>query len=62
MKQAVIIADAMVMLVVNLIGFRPAHSYRRNMAQMVAEKRLRPLPGKMSIVSPVRQSEWNHRL
>jgi hypothetical protein len=60
-EQAVKIADVMVTLILGLIGFYLAHSYRRKIALNVAEKRLiaySALWSRMVCASPVRLSEW----
>lgn len=60
-EQAVQIADVIVTLTVGVIGAYLAHSYRRNQALNVAEKRLTAysaLWNRMNSPSPVRLAEW----
>ncbi|MGZ8919127.1 MAG: hypothetical protein ACXW0T_12975 [Methylobacter sp.] len=60
-QLAVKIADVVVTLILGLIGYYLANSYRRKIALSVAEKRLAAysaLWNRMVIASPVRQSEW----
>jgi hypothetical protein len=55
------IANVLVTLILGIIGFYLAHSYRRKIALSVAEKRLAAyssLWSRMNIASPVRQSKW----
>lgn len=61
MEEAVKIAELAITLILGVIGFYLAHSYRRKIALSVAEKRLAAysaLWGRMNIASPVRLSEW----
>lgn len=61
MEQAVKIAEVVITLILGVIGFYLAHSYRRKIALSVAEKRLvaySTLWSRMTMASPVRVSEW----
>lgn len=63
LTEAVQITQVMVTLILGLIGLYLAHSYRRNIALGVAEKRLAAysaLWSRMNIASPVRLSEWRN--
>jgi hypothetical protein len=57
-------ANIIVTLILGLIGFYLAHSYRRKIALSVAEKRLAAysaLWSRMNIASPVRLSNWTDK-
>lgn len=63
MEEAVKIAEVGITLILGVIGFYLAHSYRRKIALSVAEKRLAAysaLWSRMNIASPARLSEWWH--
>lgn len=63
--QSVKIADVIINIILSGIGLYLAHSYRRNIAMSVAEKRLAAysaLWSRMICTSPVRLSEWINEL
>lgn len=66
MQEAVKISEVGITLILGVIGFYLAHSYRRKIALSVAEKRMAAysaLWNKMNFVSPARLSEcWNESL
>jgi hypothetical protein len=60
-EQYIEIANVVIPLILGLIGFYLAHSYRRKIALSVAEKRLAAYSAlwcRMVCASPIRQSEW----
>ncbi len=64
MEQAVSIANVIVTVILGIIGFYLAHSYRRNLALRVAEKRLAAyaaLWSRMICASPVRVTNWKNK-
>lgn len=61
MEDAVNIADVVVTLILGVVGLYLVHSYRRQIALSVAEKRLAAysaLWSRMNIASPARLTEW----
>lgn len=60
MQEAVKISEVGITLILGVIGFRPAHRYRRKIALSVAERRMTAysaLRGKTNLASPARLSE-----